>query len=195
MDILNRTFVGVRVPADQLAMIQEKVQLIKRKPGVENVRWNAPSELLLNLASLGELELGTLQALKPVLHRAAAISPPMNLEIKGFGGLPNLIQPRYLYAGIEGEDAQWPPSLVQRINQATQPLTPHREIKEFKAHILLGRLKTENEQYRVGLGRALKLAEQPVIGPWRIDHIELLISSASESGIGYTVVEMIPLGG
>lgn len=195
MDAINRTFVGVRVPGPQLSQIDEKLLTIKRKPGVDNIRWNAHSELLLNLVSLGELSVPTINSLKPVLHDIALRFPKLNLEIKGFGGLPNMIQPRYCYAGIDGPDAHWLPSLALQIDQATRPMTPHRDTKEFHAHILLGRLKTENEQYRVSLGRALKLAEQPSMGEWLVDHIELLISSASESGIGYTVLDVIPLGG
>lgn len=195
MDAINRTFVGVRVPGPQLAEINEKILLIKRKPGVDNLRWSAPSELFLNLVSLGELSIQTLTMLKPVLRDVASRFPRLSLEIKGFGGLPNMIQPRYCYAGIDGPDAHWLSSLALQLDQATKPLTPHRDSKEFHAHIMLGRLKTENEQYRVSLGRALKLAEQPSMGPWQIDQLELLISSASESGIGYTVVDLAPLGG
>jgi 2'-5' RNA ligase len=195
MDAINRTFVGVRVPGPLLSQIDEKLLTIKRKPGVDNIRWNGHSELLLNLVSLGELGVGTLASLKPVLRDVASRFPRLSLEIKGFGGLPNMIQPRYCYAGIDGPDAHWLPQLAQQIDQATRTLTPHRDTKEFHAHILLGRLKTENEQYRVALGRALKLMEQPSMGAWQVDNIELLISSASESGIGYTVVDLIPLGG
>jgi 2'-5' RNA ligase len=194
MDAVNRTFVGVRVPGSQFQGINEKLLIIKRKPGVDNIRWNAPSELLLNLCSLGELGGQTILSLKSVLRDVASCTPRLNLEIYGFAGLPNAIQPRYIYAGISGPDAHWLEPLAAQIDQATRPLTPHRDAKPFHAHVLLGRLKTENEQYRVALGRALKLADQPSMGSWQIDNIELLISSASESGIGYTVMELLPLG-
>ena len=194
VDLLNRTFVGVRLPGPQYQEVSEKVILIKRKPGVDNIRWSAHSELLLNLCSLGELGGQTLLTMKPILRDVASKFPRLNLELKGFGGLPNLIQPRYMYVGIEGEDAHWLPSLAMQIDQATRPFTPLRDSKPFHAHVMLGRLKTENEQYRVALGRAIKLAEQPSMGPWQIDHLELLCSTASESGIGFTVVDTAPLG-
>jgi len=195
MDVINRTFVGVRLPGPQFDVLNEKLLMIKRKPGVDNIRWSAASELYLNLVSLGELGVDTLHRVKPVLRDVASRFPRLELEIKGFGGLPNMIQPRYVYAGIEGADAHWLPSLALQVDQATKPYTPHRDSKEFHAHVMLGRLKTENEQYRVSLGRALKLAEQPSMGAWPVDHIELLISTASEGGIGFTVVDMMPLGG
>lgn len=195
MDALNRTFVGVRLPGAQYQELSEKILMIKRKPGVDNIRWNAHSELLLSFCSLGELSPSTLMMLKPVLRDVASKFPRLNLEIKGFAGLPNMIQPRYIYAGIEGPDAGFLSSIALQVDQATRPFTPHRDSKEFHAHILLGRLKTENEQFRVSLGRALKLADQPSMGPWQIDHLELLCSQASEAGIGYTVMDQAPLGG
>ncbi|MBC8063347.1 MAG: hypothetical protein H7Y17_00830 [Chlorobia bacterium] len=194
MDLLNRTFVGVRLPGAQFEQVNEKLIIIKRKPGVDNIRWNAHSELLLNICSLGELSPTTVLSLKPILRQVAAKFPRLNLEIKGFGGLPNMIQPRYIYAGIDGPDAHFLSSIALEVDQATRPYTPHRDSKEFHAHILLGRLKTENEQFRVSLGRALKLAEQPSMGPWLVDHLELLCSTASTSGIGYTVMDLAQLG-
>jgi len=194
MDVLNRTFVGMRLPLAQYQALEEKILLLKRKPGVDNIRWNAHSELLLNLCSLGELSPMTVLSLKPILRQVAASSSPLNLEIKGFGGIPNLIQPRYICAGIEGPDAYRLPMLAEAVDRATRPYTPHRDAKPFQAHIILGRLKTESEQFRVALGRALKLAEQPMIAEWRIENLELLCSQASESGIGYTVMDQVPLG-
>jgi 2'-5' RNA ligase len=194
MDTLNRTFVGVRLPLAQYQMLEEKVLGIKRKPGMDNIRWNGQSELLLNLCSLGELSPMTVISLKPILRQLGTGSSPLELEIKGFGGIPNLIQPRYIYAGIEGPDAARLPILANQIDLAMKSLTPHRDAKPFKAQIVLGRLKTESEQFRVALGRALKLAEQPFIANWRIEHIELLCSQASTSGIGYTVMDQAPLG-
>jgi len=194
MDTLNRTYVGVRLPLAQYQMLEEKVLGIKRKPGVDNIRWNGQSELLLNLCSLGELSPMTVLSLKPIIRHVAAGSSPLELEIRGFGGIPNLIQPRYIFAGIEGPDAARLPILAHQIDIATKGMTPHRDSKPFQAQIVLGRLKTENEQFRVALGRALKLADQPFIANWRIEHLELLCSQASTSGIGYTVVDQAPLG-
>ena len=195
MDAVNRTFIGVRVPDEQYRQISEKLLLIKRKPGVDNLRWNAHSELLLSLVNLGELGVGTLAMLRPVVRQIAEKYPRMSLELKGFAGLPNMIQPRYLYAGLEGPDLHWLEQIAAELDQATRQFTPPRDSKPFHPHILLGRLKTESETLRVNLGRALKLQEQPSMGPWPIDRLELLISSASEFGIGYTVIDQAFLGG
>lgn len=194
MDTLNRTYVGVRLPLAQYQLLEEKVLAIKRRPGVDNIRWNTQSELLLNLCSLGELSPMTVLSLKPILGQIAAASSPFELEIRGFGGIPNMIQPRYIQAVVEGPDAARLPLLANQIDVATRDLTPFRDSKPFQAQIVLGRLKTESEQFRVALGRALKLAEQPFIANWRIEHLELLCSQASTSGIGYTVIDKAPLG-
>ena len=40
---------GMRLPLGPYQALEEKILILKRKPGVDNIRWNAHSELLLNL--------------------------------------------------------------------------------------------------------------------------------------------------
>lgn len=193
MEAINRTTLGVRVPLGLQQQIEDALLLIKRKPGVTDVRWNAPSELILSLCSLGELSPATIARVGQAALEVCRKNPRLRLDVVGFGGLPNMIQPRYVYAGIGG-DAAALGTLVTSLDQALSPLLPHRDVKPFHPHILLGRLKTESEPNRVGLGRALKLAQQPMIGTLDVSAVELLIASASTSGIGYSVVESLALG-
>lgn len=192
MEAVNRTTLGVRITGELQASIDQALILIKRKPGVTDVRWNAASELLLSCCSLGELSPATIARVSTVAREICAQRPRMQLEVEGFGGLPNLIQPRYVYADISG-DVQALAETVAQLDRALQPLVPHRDLKPFHAHILLGRLKTESESNRVGLGRALKLSERPHIGTLHVDAIEVLIATSSTSGIGYTVLDRLLL--
>lgn len=193
MDIVNRTFVGILVPDTVADRIQQGLLLLRRKPGVENVRWSAPSEYLIQLASLGELGPGTIATLKQILPPVVARFPKLKLEIKGFGGSPSLIQPRFVHAELGG-DVQWLDQLAQAVDLGVAPYVAHREVRGFRPHIILGRLKTESEPLRVALGRALKMTQSPEMGMIDVGSAELLISRADTTGIGYSVVENLPLG-
>lgn len=193
MDSINRTFVGVRVPPDLFPVIDHALLQLKRKPGILDMRWSQPSEYLLNLVTLGELSIATMsrlaQAISPVVNGFS----PLDLTLDKFGGIPNMIQPRFAVLQLGGPSAQNCIHLAQQLDFATKPLTPPREGRPFQPHIVLGRIRTESEQLRVSLGRALKFPEHEPFASWRIEQIELLISSADSSGVGYKVIESFPL--
>ncbi len=173
--------------------MQQGMLLLKRKPGVENIRWSAPSEYLIPLSSLGELGPGTLATLGHVLPAVTSRFPRLRLSVTSFGGSPNMIQPRYAFAELGG-DVLWLDQLAQAIDLAVAPYVPHRDMRGFRPHIVIGRLKTEAEPLRVALGRALKMTQAPEMGVIEVNSVELLISQANEFGIGYGVVARLPLG-
>lgn len=193
MQSLNRTFLGFRPPQPIIDQIQETLLLVRRKPGVSDVRWNAPSELIITLVPLGELSPNTIARVASVVESVCLASPRMTISVDGFSGLPNLIQPRYLVATLGG-DIEWLTNLSARLDSAVGTLIPPRDFRAFQPHITLGRLKTESESNRVALGRAIKLAAVPSMGTIPVDAIELLVSTASTAGIGYSVVNRFPLG-
>ncbi|MBI1333865.1 MAG: RNA 2',3'-cyclic phosphodiesterase [Armatimonadetes bacterium] len=195
MDMINRTFVGIRVPVELHETIERAVLLLKRKPGILDMRWNQSSEYMLSLVSLGELSIQTLSMLKDPVADALRGEPPFEVTLEKFVGVPNMIQPRFAVLQFGGDRAENTRRLAEKIDVATKPLTPLREGRPFQPHLIVGRLKTESDQMRVALGRALKFPEHEPFGTWRITEIELLISAASTAGIGYKAVETFPLEG
>src|SRR5687768_5804202 len=116
---------------------------LRRRAGADQVRWNHTTEYLLTLCSLGEVSGMTLESLKTVLPPVAAKFPQMTLEVKGFGGTPSMLQPRFVYAAIEGPDLAALEELAKTISAACAPYAPNRDPRPFLPHIMLGRLKTE----------------------------------------------------
>jgi RNA 2',3'-cyclic 3'-phosphodiesterase len=194
MDLVNRTFVGVRLPEPITQQIEQSVMVLRRKPGGSDVRWNAPSELLITLCQLGEISVEKLSALRTLLPAAAKGFGPIVITLQGFSGVPNIVQPRYAVSPIVGDVEKLVALEASLWRTASQVLGPREAAKPFQPHVVLGRLKTESEQLRVALGRALKTADQPVMGSLQVNVVELLISNASTSGVGYTVIEELPLG-
>jgi 2'-5' RNA ligase len=193
MDLINRTFIGVRVPPELFATIDHALMHVKRKPGILDMRWNQPSEYLLTLVSLGELSVESISRVNQAIGPIISQFPQFSLVVEKFSGLPNMIQPRFAVLHLSGEGAETSIQLAQSLDAATRNLTPPREGKPFQPNIVMGRIKTESEQMRVALGRALKLPEHPPYGLWNVTHVELLISSASTSGMGYKTIESFPL--
>jgi 2'-5' RNA ligase len=192
MDVVNRTFVGIPLPRDLAESIHAGVMELRRKPGVD-VRWSPPSEYLVQIASLGELSPATLNILRQSLPGAIGRFPRFRLTLEGYGGTPNLIQPRFAHVQLGG-DVQFLEQIAQAVDQAVAPYVPGRDIRGFRPQIQLGRLKTESESLRVALGRALKLTAAPELPPLHVDSICLLTSRATESGVVYDVAAAMPLG-
>ena len=193
MDVINRTFIGVRVPPELLPVIDAAVLQLKRKPGVLDMRWNQPSEYLLNLVTLGELSLAPMSGVIPLVAKVVCEYSAFTLNLEKLSGLPNMIQPRFAVLQMTGAGAETAIRIAAQLDAVTKPVTPPREGKPFQANLVVGRIKTESEQLRVALGRALKMPEAPPFGTWDVSQIELLISTSSTSGVGYKVVETFPL--
>jgi len=195
MDSINRTFIGVRVPAELLPVIDQALLLLKRKPGILDMRWNQPSEFLLNFVTLGELSIATISRLTDVIQQVASEESAFELTLDKFSGVPNMIQPRFAVLQLGGPGTEACTRIANKLDLATKAITPPREGRPFQPHMIMGRLKTESEQMRVSLGRALKFPEHEPFATWQITEVELLISTASTSGVGYKAVETFELRG
>ncbi|HLO98187.1 MAG TPA: hypothetical protein VK171_06305 [Fimbriimonas sp.] len=157
------------------------------------MRWNQPAEYMFNILTLGELSVATLARVHSVVQPLVGACGAFELNLEKFSGLPNMIQPRFAVLHFSGEGVEAAAAISRHLDTATQQLLPHRDARPFQPNMVLGRIKTESEQLRVALGRALKMTEHPPLGTWRIDNLELLISHATSDGMGYKVVETLPL--
>jgi 2'-5' RNA ligase len=189
MDIINRAFVGIRPSQEVASLIDQALLNLKRKPGILDMRWNQSSEYIINLVSLGELSPATLSRVVPVIGQTISNLRPFEVELTKFGGLPNLIQPRFAVLQLGGVGGNILTQVAQALDTATKQLTPPRDGKPFQPNMVMGRIKTESEQLRVALGRALKTPEHPPFGVMHATQIELLISTASTQGVGYKAIE------
>lgn len=192
MDAINRTFVGIAVPQNVIDLIQQGLLLLRRKPGLD-VRWNPISEYVIQLASLGELSPTTIRILSEALPKAVSPFPRLRLEVTGFSGTPNIIQPRFAHAELKG-DVQLLEQISQAVDRASAAYVPTRDMKGFRPYIPVGRLKTEAEPLRVALGRALKMTQVPEMGSIDVNGVTLFVSRASETGTRYDPVATLPLG-
>jgi 2'-5' RNA ligase len=174
-------------------LIERTVLQIKRKPGIIDIRWSNPSEYVINLVPLGEVSPSTLSVVGPAVGRTLANCNQFELELTKLSGTPNMIQPRFAVLQLGGEGAIKLSQIAAALDLVTKPLIPARDGKAFLPNIVLGRLKTESEQMRVALGRALKFPEHPPFGIWQVHQLELLISVGTSVGTDYKAVETFKL--
>lgn len=188
MDALNRAFIGIRIPQD----LQEKlaaVQLdLKRRGGSDAVKWSQKEELHLTLCFLGELRIDQLSNVQRSIDGISSQYPAMNLGLGGLAGFPNATQPKVLVVHVVG-DTEALVRLQSELERTVAPFTIHRENKAFSPHVTLGRLRTDSDQARTGMGRALRLVEAKDIGHWRADEYELMRSTVGPMGPTYATIQ------
>ena len=193
MDMINRVTIGIRLPDSTVQELEQALLLIKRKPGILDVRWSQPGEWIVPLMPVGEVGVATVAAIKDKLAPFVANINHFQANFAGFSGVPNLIQPRYVSLVFDETYSGALMRIATAIEQQVSPLIPPKDIKNLQNYITLGRLKTESEQLRVALGRALKIPEQPTLSPLQVTSIDLLSAFASTSGMSYKVIESFPM--
>lgn len=193
MDALTRAFISIRIPQalqDRLAGVQLD---LKRRGGSDAVKWSPKEEMHITLCFLGELRIDQVSNIQRAIDGIGARHPAMELGIQGLSGFPNGTQPRVLVANVIG-DLRALLGLQSELEQAAAPHTLHRENRAYSPHVTLGRVRTDSEQARTGMGRALRLVEAPELGRWRATDFELMRSTIGPMGPTYSTIQRYDLG-
>lgn len=188
---LARLSLGVKLPPSFTAPLQELQTTIRRK-AIVDMRWVAPSEFILPLVTLGEISPGILPRLEMTLSEVCAKATPITLTLKGLVGLPNQVQPRYACVGLDGDLAGFE-AFHGKLVQALLTVTNLPEGRLYQPMITLGRLRQENEQGRVALGRGMRVIQSPDLGAIVVDHVDLLRATAAE-GVSSEIVKTFRMG-
>jgi 2'-5' RNA ligase len=192
MGPLVRCFVAIRIPDPFWAKVQETQVAIRRKAANDVCRWNSQNDIMLTLCALGEQQWESVKRASGAIGPVCAKYPALNLGLEGLIGIPNANQPRYVAVGVVG-DVDPLRRLREEIARAVGPMLPPSE-KEFVPQVILGRLKTESEQARTALGRAVRMTPPESLGTWQVGEVQILRSDATSAGVAYQVVEKFPLG-
>jgi 2'-5' RNA ligase len=194
MDILNRSSLAIRLPADLQQAINEAQVQIRRKAGADLVRWTPSAEVVLTLTSLGEISPSQIAQVMsiatPIVARYAA--PTITLE--SLGGSPTNLQPRFLWLGVTGDGGMLA-QMTAELERSLGPVLPDHERREFPGHVPIGRLKQESEANRSALGRAVRVAGIGQLGSFRPAAVELLRASSTSIGPTLVTVQSMPFGG
>ena len=189
-----RAFVAVELPEDARLVLGRLVEELRRAP-LDHLRTVNPEGIHLTLKFLGNVAVSRLPQVTAAMDQAAAGAGPMEVELRGLGGFPNLGSPRVLWVGIEGETAQLR-ALAMALDEGLAAAGFPAETRPFAPHLTLGRMRdgaTAGERRQAG--EALQRLEGREQAPLPVTGISLMQSELRPQGARYTRLHHAPLGG
>lgn len=181
-----RTFVALNLPPDERTRIHAALEPLRSR-GLP-VRWVDADALHITIKFLGEIEGQEVTPLNTALAAVAALHPPQELRIGGFGAFPSLRRANVLWIGVSGD------ALLERLQRdaelALSRLGYVRELKPFRAHITVGRTKSgarapDMERFAGAVDYNSTV---------RIETLDLMRSHLGSDGAHYEALARWPLG-
>jgi 2'-5' RNA ligase len=192
-----RTFIAVEL-ADTLRASLADIQLDLKElvsphlPDGVRLSWVQPASIHLTLKFLGETDEQLIQPLRSALEPFMAGALPISVPLERLGVFPSSQQPRVLWIGPpsqweEGQDAERLMRLQRIVEDACEPLCFPREVRPFRAHLTLARIKQGERQ----VGRALEqkgILQRPLNLSFVIASMVCMKSEMRSSGSVYSTL-------
>lgn len=188
-----RSFVCIELPDNIKESIQRFISELK---GLDkDVKWVEEKNLHITLKFLGEEPITKVEKLKGVLAKGIPDLKlsPFRLNLKGFGGFPNLDRPRVIWIGLEGEGVSQLKTLRDFIEAEARRIDFSKEEKSFSPHITIGRVKVG--KISSALKARLEKEENAEFGDFLVREIILMRSQLFPSGPVYTPLATFALEG
>jgi 2'-5' RNA ligase len=189
-----RAFVAVELPEAARLALGRLVEALRRAP-LERLRPVNPEGIHLTLKFLGNVAVSRLPQVMAAMDQAAARAGPMEVELRGLGGFPNLGSPRVLWVGIQGDTAQLRAlamALEERLVAAGFPA----ESRPFAPHLTLARMRDgATPEERRQAGETLQRLAGQEVAALPVTGISLMRSELRPQGARYTLLHHAPLGG
>lgn len=150
---VKRLFIAVDIkPEPEFADI---VESLKNDLTGELIKWVGTDVFHLTLKFLGDTDTIKVDPIKKILGKISAEFETFGCKIRGLGYFGSPRDPKVLFAGIDGAE---PLAAISReINTQLSLLGIEPELKEFKAHLTLGRIKSvSNKKFFIELIKAEK---------------------------------------
>ena len=179
-----RAFFALDLPsAVQVRAAQAAEELRRAVP--EGVRWVPAENLHLTLKFLGDVgERQVPQLVERALAKLAPVSP-FEVELSGFGALPNARTARVVWLGVSKGSREMA-RIARKLDAAGASIGVERERRPFRAHLTLGRLRSPARA-------ALERAATPEEISFRVQEIVLYESRLSSDGARYSPLARLPL--
>ncbi len=132
-----RIFIAALIPESIKLEMERYIEGIK--PYWRGVKWDENEKLHVTLKFLGEMEELKIERIKGVLGDLSRIYSPFQMAIAGFGGFPNLQNPRVLFIGLTENHRL--SELQSEIEEGIEGLGFEKEHRIFVPHVTIGRIK------------------------------------------------------
>lgn len=132
-----RTFIAIKISSEE--KLKGQLQSLKTLFKDERINWVDPDNFHLTLRFLGETSREQLNLLHPKLQQLSSQFKQFNFDISGLDTFGNKGNPRVLFVNIQfPEELE---KLVKDIENAVVSVGFHSELKPFRPHLTLGRIK------------------------------------------------------
>jgi len=183
-----RLFIAINLPPETRDAIYADTAPLRAATSA--VKWVAAPLLHVTLKFLGERSDVLLPDLENIIRTVTARHPALELRTTQFGAFPNFQRARVVWVGMTGETELR--VLAQDLDQMFEGLGIPREIRVFRAHLTLGRVKGEmsrDESRALFAASALPRETRSVA----VRTVDLMRSELASGGPRYSILVSAPL--
>lgn len=133
-----RTFIAIEIPEPikkSIAKIQD--ELIREGA---HIAWVKPQKIHITLKFLGAVEEKLIDNMATALTEIAHQTRPFVVQVHGIGAFPNLKRPKVIWIGAVSENKALE-NLASTIDAQFNQFGFEKEMRPFRAHLTLGRVK------------------------------------------------------
>ena len=134
-----RTFVAIELPEEVKEKIFEVQNSLRQERA--DVTWVRREGMHLTLKFLGDVEVGTIDAVAAAVTAACRGTKELAISVEKVGGFPNLRRPRVLWVGMEEPTGELQ-RLQAKIETELASLGFEKEKRKFSPHLTIGRVKS-----------------------------------------------------
>jgi len=152
-----RTFIACPIPEnvlEKIFLIQERLKQFHWK-----IRWVPLSNIHLTLSFLGDIDPALQQDIEKILVQLVNQHHSFNFSLGHLGVFPNPRRPSVIWIGLLG-DTQALIQFQKKLQLALEPLGFPLDKRSFKAHLTLGRVKSQIPGNELAEMLAMKPSEQ-----------------------------------
>lgn len=184
MTNLIRAFIAIDLPEP----LQQTIRLTQAglKSAGLKMNWIKPEAIHLTLKFLGDIYEDEIRLIQQVMDDCVSRVPPVTCLLKGVGVFPGIRKPRVFWVGLDGQTSELARMSIF-LNEQIQRVTTNRilaETRPFKAHLTIGRIRSELDSPRLIAG--LKQFGMLTSEPFTTTEIHLYQSRLHPSGAVYT---------
>jgi 2'-5' RNA ligase len=182
-----RAFVGIRIDTNMALRVAEVQSQLKTH--LDGIRWVATEKFHFTIKFLGPVHEDRIHPIANALAQALAGVRPFLVSGRGIGVFPDIKRPRVIWAGLSSKELE---NIVQRVDEAVEPLGFNREARPFKPHLTLGRWRnsgTNPDKLRQELDRW----KDSALGESWVKEIVLFQSLVTPQGAVYSPLHILSL--
>ena len=187
-----RAFISIHLPAE----VRERLRAVQTQLAVpaSAVRWTAFEQLHLTLEFLGNVAIQNVPELEAALKKVATAHSRLALSVEEVGAFSSLRNPRIIWAGIKG-DVESLLALQAGVGGAVSPWVAEQEMRPYRPHVTLGRVRPINRRDLRKVSDALESVTDRTFGSWSVEEFALMQSKLSPHGSQHSTLATFRLGG